>query len=251
MASRSKRPMASRLARARIATTNALADGEIQGLVAQFGYRPERLTEGQSLCSSAEAGLTQAAAQRGAKKMATAHVREALARLRQSCADFSKVARAVFADDPASLSVLGLDHPLPARQPDLLRYARTLFNTAAYTPAMRTALAEHGYDDAKIARERSKVSEFEFALANRVQCAGAAKQARQDQALLLERLDKWVSKFMRIARVALAGKPQLLEKLGTLSRNDKTEAQRQAPAKAAATRQQKRMAQPEVLRPAA
>ena len=45
---------------------------------------------------------------------------------------------------------------------------------------------------------------------------GAAQQATQDQHAALDALDDWLARFIKIARVALADKPQLLEKLGII-----------------------------------
>jgi len=43
------------------------------------------------------------------------------------------------------------------------------------------------------------------------------------------------AQYLKIAKVALHGKTQLLEKIGVLARTGKTAAQKAAPAKAAAT----------------
>jgi len=52
-----------------------------------------------------------------------------------------------------------------------------------------------------------------------------------------------------VARLALKGEPQLLEKLGILQRNSRTEAQRNAGKKAAATREAKRKAEAALAEP--
>jgi len=78
--------------------------------------------------------------------------------------------------------------------------------------------------------------------ANRIQeqAKGAAQQATRDQDAALKALDLWCSQYIKIARVALQGKKELLEKLGIRSLSGKTAAQRGAPARAAATREAKK-----------
>ena len=49
-------------------------------------------------------------------------------------------------------------------------------------------------------------------------------------------MNDWVAQYLKIAKVALRGKKQLLEQIGVTARTTKTAAQRAAPRKAAATR---------------
>jgi hypothetical protein len=56
----------------------------------------------------------------------------------------------------------------------------------------------------------------------------------------LKNLDNWVSQYIKIARVALQGKKELLEQIGVRVYSSKTPAQREAPKKAAATRKAKK-----------
>ena len=68
------------------------------------------------------------------------------------------------------------------------------------------------------------------------------KQATQDQDAALVMMNDWVAQYLKIAKVALRGKKQLLEKIGVAARTTKTKAQRAAPKKAAATRAAKKAA---------
>jgi hypothetical protein len=54
-------------------------------------------------------------------------------------------------------------------------------------------------------------------------------------------INNWVAQYLKNAKVALRGKPQLLEKIGVTARTSKTAAQRAALAKAAATRAAKKV----------
>ncbi len=65
---------------------------------------------------------------------------------------------------------------------------------------------------------------------------GAAQQATQDQDAALAALSDWMAQYVKIAKVALRGKKQLLEKIGVLAHTSKTVAQRVASKKATATR---------------
>ncbi len=67
-----------------------------------------------------------------------------------------------------------------------------------------------------------------------------AQQATQEQEAALAKMNDWVAQYLKIAKVALRGKKQLLEKIGVIARTSKTAAQRAAPKKAAATRAAKK-----------
>ena len=60
---------------------------------------------------------------------------------------------------------------------------------------------------------------------------GAAQQATRERDLAL---DAWRAQYVKIARVALRNKPQLLEKLGLPARTGRTAAQRAAKRRKAA-----------------
>ncbi len=79
--------------------------------------------------------------------------------------------------------------------------------------------------------------------AKEIHCSSKAFHTR-DQKSAIKVLNDWTPQYRAIAKVALHGKKELLEKLGLLTRSTKTPAQRNAPKKAAETR--KRLAEPSV-----
>ena len=88
--------------------------------------------------------------------------------------------------------------------------------------------------------ERALIAAYEAANRSQEQAKGAAQQATRDQDAALKKLDLWYRQYIKIARVALQDKKELLEKLGIRILSGKTAAQRRAPAKAAAAREAKK-----------
>ena len=68
----------------------------------------------------------------------------------------------------------------------------------------------------------------------------AAQQATREQDAAMQALNDWAGQYRKIAKVALRGKKQLLEKIGIAARTSKTPAQRASAAKASATRAAKK-----------
>ncbi len=62
---------------------------------------------------------------------------------------------------------------------------------------------------------------------------GAAQQATRDQDTAIKAMNAWLAQYIKIAKVALRDKKQLLEKIGVTARTTKTAAQRNASKKTA------------------
>ena len=101
-------------------------------------------------------------------------------------------------------------------------------------------MADYGYNSVKLQSERIKIAAYDTANQQQEAAKGAAQQSTREQDWALQALNAWKAQYLKIAKVALSGKPQLLEKLGVLARTSKTAAQRAAPKKASATRARRR-----------
>jgi len=225
-----------RLKDAGVAISNAIADVEIGKCLGEYGYQTPKLTEGKGLYEAADCAVKAQVALRGDWRAASARADAAETAARTAYQKLAQVARASFARDRASLAVLGLDGPMPKPLPLFITMATALFDNASHRPEVAATLAERGYSAEKLATERAKIVELSVALQAQEAASGTSQQATADQNKAMDGLDYWMSAFVKIAKVALRDKPQLLEKLGILKRNAKTKAQRDAASKAAATR---------------
>ncbi len=231
-----------KLSRAETLITNSLSDTTIQSYVGKYGYTADRLNEGKALLDAATGVKDTHVAASGAKKVATA----AEGGLRKAAEDayqsYSTIAKGVFQKDKESLAKLGLDKPMPRTEAGFIAAGKTLFDNASSDEKIKAAMANDGYDDAKLADEKAKILAYEAAVDAQAAANGASQDSTQEQTKAVKALADWVSGYMRVARVALKEKPQLLEKLGILVRNTRTKPQKQAPQKAAATRAAKKNA---------
>ncbi len=228
--------IASQLNSAQLAISNSLSDPEIQSLVAQFGYPADKLNEGKALYDCALSAVNAEKAAAGAQQESTRVLAQAEELAHDAYQALAKVARAVFGKDKAQLNALGLNGNMPLDTAGFLAAAYTLFDNARTLPA----LADYGYDSVKLQSERTKIVAYDSANQQQEAAKGAAQQSTRDQDAALQALNDWTVQYLKIARVALSGKPQLLEKLGVLARTSKTAAQRAAPKKASATRAAKK-----------
>ena len=234
--SRPKQSIAQELNAGQLAISNSLSDPEIQSLVAQFGYPAEKLNEGKALYDCALSAVNAEKAAAGAQQESTHALAQAEKSARDAYQALAKVARAVFGKDKAQLNALGLNHNMPLDTAGFLAAAYALFDNARSL----SALADYGYDSPKLQSERVKIAAYDTANQGQESAKGAAQQSTREQDSALQALNAWTAQYLKIAKVALSGKKQLLEKLGVLARTSKTAAQRLAPKKASATRAAKK-----------
>lgn len=235
-----KSTIAQQLNLAQVAISNTLGDSEIQGLVADFGYTAAKIREGQATHRNALAAVNAQTASEGAQKTATARADAGRKTAILAYQSLAKVARAIFGSDRAKLATLGLIGGMPLPTAEFITAGYSLFDNAAGSAEIKTELAGYGYNDARLASERAKLAAFDDANQAQEAAMGAAQQSTQEQLIAMRNMNAWVNQYLKIAKVALHDKPQLLEKLGIGSRSSKTKAQRGAPAKAAATRKAKK-----------
>jgi len=225
MATRPTNTIGKELNAAQLAISNSLAESEIQSLVAAYGYTAARLEEGRSLYEAALKGVDAQQAAAGAQRQATEQTMASYSGAVDAYQALAKVARAVFIRQPARLSALELNARMPLRIADFLKRAYTLFDNASTLPELKGALGAYGYDQARLESERGRIVALDQANHAQEAAKGAAQQATQDQEAALKALHEWRAKYIKVARVALRGKRQLLEKLEVPARTTLTAAQ--------------------------
>jgi hypothetical protein len=202
--------IAERLNIAQVAVSNSLADEEIQSLVAAYGYSAAKLNEGQTLYDTALAAVTAQKSAAGGQKQSTQELVTAEKSARDAYQSLAKVARAIFKDDKARLTALGLTGTSLRTTAEFLVSAASLFENAAGAPT----LADYGYESERLGSEWEKISAFSLANQRQEAAKGAAQQATREQLAALTSLDAWRAQYIKIARVALRANSQLLEKIG-------------------------------------
>jgi hypothetical protein len=224
MPTRPSSSIAERLNAAKLAIANSLAEAEIQSLVAEYGYPAGKLIEGNALYERALAAANTQKSAEGAQQQATQELNQAEKSARDAYQSLAKVARAIFKEDKPRLTALGLSGAAPRDTAGFLASAAALFENAAGAPS----LADYGYDAERLAVEREKIAAYSSADQRQEAAKGAAQQASREQASAFAALDAWNAQYIKIARVALRDKSQLLEKIGVAARTSKTSAQRAA-----------------------
>ena len=240
MPAKPKKTIAERLNAAQVGIANTLANPEIKAAVAVFGYPDARLTERQSLLANARKTVSDSANLRGIQKTMSDRFNVSYKVAMAAYQDLSKIVRAVYRNDKAVLTTLGVQGEMPKTTAGFIKAAYVMFDNSQVSTDIKTKLIEYGYPAAKIATERAKIAACDKANQDQESAKGAAQQATREEEKALKDLDLWLAQYFKIAKVALKGHKDWLEKIGVLARDSKTKAQRNAPKKAKATRAAKK-----------
>ncbi|MBI5566970.1 MAG: hypothetical protein HY870_18880 [Chloroflexi bacterium] len=234
MPTRPKDDRATLVAFAEKVITNGQKVPEIKAAMTEYGYTTAKYTAARGLLTTTKEGLTTQALDQGGQRVATGDEQTAKEDAFAAYQGVAKIGKKVLS--PAELAQLGLPSRQPRKTADFITTAYTVFDNLLETEA----LADFGYTSEKIAAERAKIEAYEQADLAQAEAIGAKEQGTQDLEATFVELNTWVTTYVRVAKVALAKKPQLLEKLGIKVRSSKTAAQRAAPKKAAATKAAKK-----------
>lgn len=240
MPSRPSKSIAKQLVSAQVAITNSLSDKKILQLVSEYGYTAARLKEGQKLYEAARLAVNAKTSRSGGQQDITAAFNKAFKAAKIAYQSLAKVARAIWLHDKPRLAALGLSGKMPATTAGFLNAAFKLFDNAVTDADAANNLADYGYTKAKLAAERKKIEACEIADHSQEAAKGEAQDAARAQDKALKALNEWTARYVKIAKVALSGNRELLEKIGVLARSGKTKAQRRAPSVASATRAAKK-----------
>ena len=142
----------------------------------------------------------------------------------------------MFLHQPGHRAALGLAGATPIDAAGFLKACETLFGNALDVAHIKGTLMHYGYDEARFERERAAIDAFGRAYQAHTAAKGATQHATRARREALKHLNAWIAQYMKIAKIALRDKPELIEKLGGIARSSRTAAQRCAPRKAAETR---------------
>ena len=227
MATNPRTSIAEQFRKTDLAISNAMNDEEISKSLESFGYDRAKFERGRALLDFAKAAVNAKVSAEGALREATAALKTAEIAAREAFQALAQVAKAGFGRE--TLASLGLSSAMPHACAAFLTAGYALFDNAQKIPGVQAKLASYGYDAQKLSREREKISAYARADHAQEAAKGAAQQATDTQNRALNQLKYWIAEYLKIAKLALRDKKQLLEKLGVAVRTSPGLAVHQAP----------------------
>jgi hypothetical protein len=203
-----------RLALAQIAIANAIADPDLSAALAAYGYTTERLKEGSKLRERAHTLHQRRIIEYGNLLAASDAHEQAQRQAQDSYMRQVKVARIALKNNRGALQKLSLVGVRKRAQFGWLAQAQQFYANALSEPEILARLNAFGISQAQLASSQSQLNLVAASHATRQQRKGAAQDATHQRDLAIAALHSWMGDFVKVARVALQDRPQLLEKIG-------------------------------------
>ena len=204
------------LMRAELVTTGHASDPDIQSAMLPFSYDSAAMTALSQKLTGCRATIAATLQSRGEQKGTTEQLKADWSVAKDATATFRLVCQELLKDQPSVLDGLGIRKgAAPRTLAAFLLYADNLFTNALSASAtVKAKLATRGYTDSRLTAEKGKIDTLHAANQAQEQAKGKSQDLTPQQKQALTELDDAIMLYRKLARRALKGRPQLLEKLG-------------------------------------
>ncbi|GIJ94577.1 hypothetical protein CAPN002_17950 [Capnocytophaga stomatis] len=198
---------------------NLSKEGNLKTELAEYGYDDAKIAEGKALYDEARKTFDANIKETREETSASLAFQEKYQNVQKKYSTHRKKARIVFEDNEEALRQLKLKGSAARAIAVAMEEMRAFYQLLDTTPSLLTPLKQLKITEEDIKNQLQEFPEVEKAYATYLQEKGESQQATRDKNKAFEALDKWVSKFYKVAKIALEDRPQLLEALGKFVRS--------------------------------
>ena len=216
MALKNTRSQTEILESCRIALQNVETNPLIKPLMEALGYNTTKIDEGKAILNNAKTLYNQNQELEDARGKAYQTFEEKRVAIDLKYATDRKKAKIIFKTDPLILKELGLKGALPRTYVKWLETVSLFYNTLNTQTEVLAKLATLQVTAQSVTDQLAAINELENLRAAYIQTKGNGQNATKTKNKAFKDLEKWMSDFYAVARLALEGEPQLLESLGKL-----------------------------------
>ena len=189
----------------------------LKSLLEEYGYTAERIQEGESLNNSASEANKVHKKEYGEQYEATYELNETKVKAGKVYMKHLKVARIALGNDPGPVNALQLAGARSRTLSGWLSQVKAFYSNALNDPSILEALGKYMITEEKLKTGQDAVFETEQKFNKRLKEKGEDQNATKVRDKAMDELDKWISEFTGIARIALEENPQYLEMLGIVA----------------------------------
>ncbi|WP_172916006.1 hypothetical protein [Capnocytophaga canimorsus] len=198
---------------------NLSKEGDLKTELAEYGYDDAKIAEGKALYDEARKTFDANIKETREETSASLAFQEKYQNVQKKYITHRKKARIVFEDNEEALRQLKLKGSAARAIAAAMEEMRAFYQLLDTTPNLLTPLKQLKINEQDVKNQLQELPEVEKAYAIYLQEKGESQQATRDKNKAFETLDKWVSKFHKVAKIALEDRPQLLEALGKFVRS--------------------------------
>ena len=200
----------------KIALTNVETNPIIKPLMEDLGYNTAKIDEGKALLNQAKTQFNSNQALEDKRAQAYKAFEEAKTSIEVKYAKDRKKAKIVFRQNTLVLKELGIKGIVPKSYVKWLETVNLYYNTLNTQPNILNQLATLQITQQHVTDLLAELNELENLRATYIQAKGNAQNATKTKSKAFKDLEKYMSDFFAVARIALESEPQLLEALGKL-----------------------------------
>lgn len=193
---------------------NLSKEGDLKTELAEYGYDDAKIAEGKALYDEARKTFDANIKETREESSASLAFQEKYQNVQKTYSTHRKKARIVFEENEEALRQLKLKGSAARAIAASMEEMRAFYQLLDTTPHLLSALKQLKITEEDVKNQLKEFPEVEKAYAVYLQEKGESQQATRDKNKAFEALDKWVSKFYKVAKIALEDRPQLLETLG-------------------------------------
>ncbi len=193
---------------------NSLGDDKVKNVVAGYGYTEEKLNEGAALLHAAEEMYETQKKEYGDVDAAQNEFAGAKKEAHTVYMVNLKIAQIAFKNDLQAQSTLDLNTRRASTFSGWLKQTLGFYHAVLSNDNWKAAMSAFGITQEKLEAGLSMVEQVNAKAEKVKKEKGDAENATQLRDEKFETLHEWISDYEEIAKIALADKPQLLEKLG-------------------------------------
>lgn len=194
-------------------------DLDLKTELAEYGYDEVKIKEGKKLYDKARNTFDANTKETREETTASRNFQEKYQNFQKIHTTHRKKAKIVFDDNAeASLQLKLKDTPARAIA-KFLEETRAFYQLLDTTEKLLTPLKQLKITEQEIKKQLQLLTEVEQAYTDYQKEKGESQQATKDKNDAFDALDKWVTRFFKVAKIALEDSPQLLESLGKIMKN--------------------------------
>ena len=193
---------------------NSLSDSKILDAVSQMGYSESKLNEGAALLNEAKTIVANQRKEYGEVDEAQDRYESERKAANDDYMDTIRICRVAFKDDVKAITTLELNGRRARTISGWLEQTTSFYRSLLSNDEWKAALANFGQTEEKLTARLNAIEQVALASETVKKEMGDAQNATRERDMKLEELAEWVNDYEVIARIALADKPQLLEKIG-------------------------------------
>lgn len=201
---------------ARIALTNVETNPTIKPLMEDLGYNTAKIDEGKALLNEAKEQFNSNQTLEDTRAKNYKAFNDEKNKIESTYSKDRKKSKIAFKQDALVLKELGIKGIIPKSYVKWLETINLFYNTLNTQPNILNQLATLQITQQNVTELISDINELENLKATYIQAKGNAQNATKTKSKAFKDLEKYMSNFFAIARIALENEPQLLESLGKI-----------------------------------